>query len=160
MEPSTVTVIRVTTPAAMAAALAIRAEVFIEEQGVTVEEEHDGLDDAPTSHHVLALADDDTPLGTARLLVDGPGRVHVGRVAVRAPGRGAGVGRAIMCAIEQLAVAECTDPATGQVRIDLSAQETALEFYRRLGYTIDPRRYLDARLWHQDAHKILPTRSA
>jgi predicted GNAT family N-acyltransferase len=37
------------------------------------------------------------------------------------------------------------------VRVVLSAQETAMEFYRRLGYdVVTGERYLDAGIWHQD----------
>lgn len=140
----------------MAAALAIREEVFVGEQGVTLEEEHDGLDAAPTTTHVLAVSADGEPVGTARLLTDPthPGVVHVGRVAVRGSGRGLGVGRALMAAIETIALAEHADD--GVVRVELSAQETAIPFYVALGYEIAPERYLDARIWHRDASKTLP----
>lgn len=140
----------------MTAALAIREEVFVGEQGVTLEEEHDELDTAHTTAHVLAVADDGTPVGTARLLTDPahPGVVHVGRVAVRGAGRGLGVGRALMAELEAIAVAEHAD-ADGAVRIELSAQETAIPFYVALGYEIAPERYLDARIWHRDASKTL-----
>jgi len=140
----------------MAAAYAIREEVFVGEQGVTLEEEHDDLDTAPTTTHVLAVADDGTPVGTARLLSDPahPGVVHVGRVAVRSAGRGLGVGRALMDALEGIALDEHADDG-GHVRVELSAQETAIGFYEALGYEIAPERYLDARIWHRDAVRIL-----
>ncbi|HLR58284.1 MAG TPA: GNAT family N-acetyltransferase [Beutenbergiaceae bacterium] len=149
-----VTVLPVTTPEQMSAARRIRREVFIDEQGVKEAEEMDGRDDAPSTRHVLAFGRDQTAIGTARLLVDRPGLVHIGRVAVLPRARGRGIGTAIMTALEQLASAEHAD-ATGQVRIELSAQESALDFYRNLGYEIAPDRYLDARIWHQDAHKTL-----
>lgn len=144
----------------MAAAYAIREEVFVGEQGVTLAEEHDDLDTAPTTTHVLAIADDGTPVGTARLLADPthPGVVHVGRVAVRSTGRGLGVGRALMAELEAIALAEhAADDGTGsrQVRVELSAQEGAIPFYAALGYDIAPERYLDARIWHRDAGKTL-----
>jgi len=149
-----VTVLPVTTPEQMSAARRIRREVFIDEQGVKEAEEMDGLDDAPSTRHVLAFDSDHSAIGTARLLVERPGLVHIGRVAVLPRARGRGTGTAIMTALEQLASAEHAD-GTGQVRIELSAQESALEFYRHLGYEIAPDRYLDARIWHQDAHKTL-----
>ncbi len=145
----------------MAAAFAIREEVFVGEQGVTLEEEHDELDGVPTTTHVLALTDTGEPVGTARLLTDPahPGVVHVGRVAVRAAGRGLGVGRALMDAIERIALAEHAG-ADGRVRVELSAQESAIGFYTSLGYRIDGERYLDARIWHRDAHKVLSAGAA
>ncbi len=149
-----VAVLPITTPEQMAAAWRIRREVFVGEQGLSEAEEIDGLDEAPSTRHVLAFDEDQTAIGTARLLVERPGLVHIGRVAVLSRARGRGIGTAIMTALEQVASAEHTD-AAGQVRIELSAQESALDFYRHLGYEIAPHRYLDARIWHQDAHKIL-----
>ncbi len=148
------TVVRVSTPQEMKSAWGIRREVFIGEQGVTEEEELDGLDTEDSTHHVLGLTHTGEAVGTARMLVDRPGLVHIGRVAVSASVRGRGVGARIMSALEDLAVEEFRDEA-GVVRIELSAQESAIDFYRRLGYQISPTRYLDARIWHQDAHKIL-----
>lgn len=149
-----VTVLPVTTREQLELAWQIRREVFIGEQGVNEAEEIDGLDEAASTRHVLAFDEDQTAVGTARLLVDRPGLVHIGRVAVLARARGRGTGSAIMTALEQLASAEYSDES-GQVRIELSAQESALDFYRHLGYEIAPERYLDARIWHQDAHKTL-----
>lgn len=140
----------------MTAAFAIREEVFVGEQGVTLEEEHDGLDGLPSTTHVLAVTDDGEPVGTARLLTDPahPGEVHVGRVAVLRAGRGLGVGRALMAAVEAIALADHAG-AAGTVRVELSAQESAIPFYEALGYEIAPERYLDARIWHRDAGKTL-----
>ena len=153
----TITVIRVRTPAHLQEAWAVRREVFIAEQGVSEAEEIDGRDEAPTTHHVLARSGP-RAVGTARLLVDAPGRVHIGRVAVVRAARGRGVGALLMDALEEIAAREFADP-TGAVRVELSAQEEAIGFYRRLGYTIDPGRYLDARIWHQDAHKTVRARA-
>lgn len=149
-----VRIVRVRTGEQLASAWRIRREVFIDEQGVTEAEEIDGRDEEESTHHVLALDRTGKALGTARVLVERPGLVHVGRVAVLPTARGRGIGTALMAAVEQLAIAECAG-ADGAVRIELSAQESALGFYRRLGYQIAPERYLDARIWHQDAHKTI-----
>lgn len=149
----TITIQRVTTPAQLESARAVRRQVFIGEQGVTEAEELDGLDEEPTTRHVLAV-DGTHALGTARLLQERPGLVHIGRVAVLPALRGRGVGALLMAALEEMALAECAGD-DGSVRIELSAQVTAIEFYRRLGYKISPQQYLDARIWHQDAHKTL-----
>ena len=68
--------------AALAELRAVRDEVFVGEQGVPVEIEHDALDPACT--HVIARLLDGTTIGTARLTPD----QHIGRMAVRAPWRG------------------------------------------------------------------------
>ena len=68
--------------AALADLRAVRDEVFVGEQGVPIEIEHDALD--PLCAHVVARLLDGTPIGTARLTPDR----HIGRMAVRAPWRG------------------------------------------------------------------------
>ncbi|EFK99225.1 acetyltransferase, partial [Streptomyces sp. SPB78] len=49
-----------------AACFLVRKEVFVQEQGVPEDLEYDALDAGAA--HVLALADDGTPLGAGRLL--------------------------------------------------------------------------------------------
>jgi predicted GNAT family N-acyltransferase len=58
-----------------------------------------------------------------------------------------------MRALEDLAASRCD--VGSSVRIELSAQEQALGFYERLGYTIESDRYLDAGIWHRDAWKTV-----
>ena len=147
---------RVTTPGRLDEAIALRIEVFVDEQGVPVEEEVDGLDRAPTTTHVVARSTaSGAVVGTARLLTDAahPGEVHVGRVAVAAAGRGTGVGAALMHVLEETALAE--HAASGSVTVVLSAQVQAAGFYERLGYEVFGPVYLDAGIEHRDARKTL-----
>ncbi len=139
----------VTTAGQLEECYAIRMDVFVAEQHVPVAEELDALDEAPTTTHVLVRDARGTAVATGRLLTDPahPDVVHVGRVAVRRVARGTGVGRLLMEALHDRARALST-PA---VRVELSAQEQALPFYRRLGYVIGEARYLDAGIWHRDA---------
>ena len=152
-------VVVVRTPQQRAAMTAIRMAVFVEEQNVSPEREMDALDDDPSTVHVLALADDGTPLGTARLLAPHhPGEpAHVGRVAVSAAARGTGVGALLMVALEEHALARygVEHEGTRSVAVELSAQEQALGFYGRLGYVARPERYLDEAIWHRDAVKVV-----
>ena len=72
--------------------LEIRRAVFIEEQGVSVEDEMDGQDSKAL--HFLAR-DNTVPVGTARILIlDEIGKI--GRVCVLAPYRGRGHANALM----------------------------------------------------------------
>lgn len=149
-----VRVVDVVDAAGLDEAWAIRFEVFVDEQAVPVEEEVDALDSSPGTFHVLAYVDG-VPAGTGRVFPDGvPGNVHVGRMAVRAPFRGSGVGAALMAHLEGIAVAEyAVAGADGRltVVVALSAQESAMGFYSRLGYeVVSGKRYLDAGIWHQD----------
>ena len=162
-----VRVVRVTERDELELAWDVRTEVFVHEQHVPVDEEIDELDTAASTTHVLAL-DEVTgeALGTGRLLSDPAheGEVHLGRLAVRAAARGRGIGARLVIAIEGLALAghatadagATNDPGRLRVRVVLSAQESAIGFYRRLGYEIvSGERYLDAGIWHQDmAHTV------
>ncbi|MDP3262379.1 MAG: GNAT family N-acetyltransferase [Tabrizicola sp.] len=125
----------------IAACRALRRAVFIEEQGVSEAIEVDDLDDQAI--HLLAT-DNGTPVGSARLLVDGTiGKV--GRVCVLAHARGTGLGAALMRA----AVAEFrTIP--GVTKVKLGAQTHALRFYERLGFTATGPEYLQAGIPHRD----------
>ncbi len=160
---SAVEVRRVTDEDDLAAAFALRTEVFVVEQHVPPEEELDAADTSPTTTHVVAELDG-AVVGTGRLLTDPahPGEVHIGRVAVARRARGTGVGEAVMAALEEIALAEhAVAGADGvrRVRVELSAQEQALGFYRRVGYAVDEaRRYLDAGIWHRDAVKVVAER--
>jgi len=155
---------RVVDDVGLAAAHALRLAVFVDEQGVPVEEEIDDLDTAPTTTHVLVRdrEREGVVVGTGRLLTDPahPGEVHVGRVAVAASARGTGAGAAVMRALEQVALAEHAASGTDGrrvVRVLLSAQVQAVGFYERLGYTVSGPVYLDAGIDHRDAAKILAT---
>ena len=119
--------------------LAIRARVFIEEQGVPLELEIDGLD--PQALHVLAL-NDGRPVGTARMRpVEGHAKVE--RVAVLAEARGTGAGRALMEALHG------HDRRLGLPEIELHAQVQVIGFYERLGYRAFGPMFLDAGIEHR-----------
>lgn len=130
----------------IAACRALRRAVFIEEQGVSETIEVDDLDDQAI--HLLAT-DNGTPVGSARLLVQG-NIGKVGRVCVLAHARGTGLGVALMRA----AVAEFrTIPGVTQVK--LGAQTHALAFYERLGFTATGPEYLQADIPHRDMILLL-----
>jgi predicted GNAT family N-acyltransferase len=99
-------VTRVETPEAMAAAIAVRKRVFVEEQRVPIEEEVDRYDHEPWRRddvvHVVGRLDG-VVIATARLLLDAhAGELpHIGRVAVLAEHRGNGHGREIMRALHE-----------------------------------------------------------
>jgi len=102
----------------------LRCEVFVSEQGVPLELELDALDDAAT--HLAALRDSEV-VGTLRILQDGAA-AKIGRVAVRAALRQAGIGSALM----RRAAAIVSE--RGFSEILLHAQVAVAGFYRRLGY--------------------------
>lgn len=145
---------RVGTPADLAAALAVRTRVFVEEQHVPVEEEIDHHDAEPWTRsdvlHVIGRLDG-TVIATARLLLethDG-GYPHIGRVAVLAEHRGHGYGRALMRALQDEA------RALGFLGVTLAAQTHAVPFYEGLGYVARGPVYLDAGIEHRDMDILL-----
>lgn len=114
----------------------IRDEVFVHEQHVPPELEWDGLDE--TCLHVLAIAGDQ-PIGTARMLPDG----HIGRMAVRRPWRGRGVGGALLSYLLECARAQ------GLSEVRLNAQIHAIPFYERFGFNAHGEPFLDAGIPHR-----------
>lgn len=122
---------------------AIRRTVFIDEQGVPEDLEWDEHDAA--SVHFLAIADDATSIGCARLLPDG----HLGRMAVLPPWRGRGIGRAL------LEAAVATARMRGHAMLQLSAQTHAAGFYTRAGFITVGAEYEEAGIPHVAMQKDL-----
>ncbi len=126
--------------------LALRREVFVEEQGVPVAEEMDGLDAECT--HFLALAGGDV-VGTARLRVTDDGHAKAERVAVRRSVRRSGAGRALMRALED------ETRGRGRRELVLNAQLPVIAFYERLGYRVEGAEFLEAGIPHRAIRKPL-----
>lgn len=122
--------------AAKAALAAVRETVFMREQGVPEALEWDGLDE--TAMHFLAEDKHGRPIGTGRLLADG----QIGRMAVLAPWRSRGVGTAILEAILTAA------RSRGVETVRLHAQNHAVAFYQRFGFTTVSEAFLDAGIPH------------
>jgi predicted GNAT family N-acyltransferase len=116
---------------------AIRLEVFVREQAVPESLEWDDLD--PLSFHLLARDERGEPIGCARLTPHG----KIGRVAVRQPWRGQGVGLGLLRSL----VAR----ARGQGRADvvLDAQVSAVAFYEREGFVAHGEPFEDAGIVHR-----------
>lgn len=120
---------------------ALRRVVFIEEQGVSLEDEVDGRDGEAL--HLLARWNGQ-PVGTARILL-GPGYGKIGRVCVLGEARGQGIGAALIrAALDRLRGI----PGVGLAK--LGAQTHALGFYEGLGFTAEGPEYLDAGIPHRD----------
>lgn len=131
--------------AEIAAALALREEVFCGEQGVSLAEERDGRDEEAV--HIVVV-DDGVVVATCRLLVEGT-TVKLGRMAVSRTRRGLGLARAL------ITEAEARARALGAQRMVLAAQLNAQALYDRAGYDAYGDVFLDAGIEHVMMAKTL-----
>lgn len=121
------------------AAFALRREVFVWEQKVPEEEEHDA--DDLTATHFVAVTDGEV-VGTLRLIFL-PEHTKIGRVAVRLAYRGRGI------AGRMIGVAKDHARARGQERFYLTAQSDKLGFYERLGFAAFGPEFMDGGMPHR-----------
>ena len=126
---------------------AIRQRVFIEEQQVPESLEWDAED--REAQHFLAINGKGDAVGCARLLPKG----YCGRMAVLAPWRYQGIGRALLAAV--IAAAK----VRGLSSIELSAQRQAIGFYKRFGFQTIGDEYLEAGIVHVAMQKKLDARA-
>jgi predicted GNAT family N-acyltransferase len=131
--------------AEVAAALALREEVFCGEQGVSLAEERDGRDEEALH---LVVVDNGVVVATCRLLVEGT-TVKLGRMAVSRTRRGLGLARAL------ITEAETRARALGAERMVLAAQLNAQALYDRAGYDAYGDVFLDAGIEHVMMAKTL-----
>ena len=115
---------------------AVRREVFVVEQGVPEALEWDDADEVAL--HALATDASGRAIGCARLLPDG----HIGRVAVRRPWRGRGVGTALLARL--VAGAQ----ARGDRCAIVNAQVAAMPFYARHGFVASGEGFEEAGIPH------------
>lgn len=120
-------------------ALAVRLRVFCDEQGVSPEEEVDGLDDQ--AQHLVAVGPAGEVVGTLRLLFY-DATVKVGRVAVDRAWRG----RAIASRMLELALGEATRRGAREAR--LASQVEVVELYRGAGFEVASEVFEEAGIPH------------
>lgn len=121
--------------------LALRREVFIEEQQVEEELEVDGLDEGAI--HFLATAGEES-VGAARLrFVEDSCKFE--RICVRKRCRGQGTGKEILLAMMRYA----KDHFPGKL-CKMDAQLSALAFYEKLGWKPRGDTFLDAGILHRE----------
>jgi predicted GNAT family N-acyltransferase len=116
---------QVTTQRELEAAIVIQLRVFCEEQGIPKSLCLEGNDDAS---HVLAL-ERSRPVATARVIYRPDGDGELARVAVLPSHRKAGIGRALVLALEEIAVQNGVRCLTLKPHLHLEP------FYAGLGYT-------------------------
>jgi len=120
----------------------LRRAVFVEEQGIDPEIEADAAD--TQALHAVATNRFGMPVGTGRAVLDGQGGARIGRMAVLASVRGAGVGAATLSAL----VEGCQ--RRGASNILLHAQRDAVQFYSRHGFVPRGQPFEEAGIEHQE----------
>jgi len=119
-----------------AEAQAVRLEVFVQEQKVPLEMEWDEMDSRCI--HAVAYDGEGRAVGTGRLLPDG----HIGRMAVRKPARGSGIGALMLEALVEAA------RQRGDREVMLNAQTQAEPFYLRHGFLREGEVFMEAGIPH------------
>lgn len=105
-------------------AVDIRNEVFVKEQGFR--EEFDNAD--KRAMHIVGFIDDRS-VATSRIIEQADGSFLIGRIAVRKQYRKQGLGAEIIAAAEKL-ISE-----NGGKTVYIHAQEQAVLFYKKQGYS-------------------------
>ncbi|WP_439519439.1 YbgC/FadM family acyl-CoA thioesterase [Hydrogenophaga sp.] len=121
---------------------AIRTAVFVQEQRIPKELEWDEGD--AVAVHAVAYNHLGRPVATGRLVSHAPGVAKIGRMAVDRTLRGSRLGRDVLHALMEAA------RARGDTEVMLHAQQSAIGFYRRLGYVDQGVPFEEAGIPHQE----------
>jgi YbgC/YbaW family acyl-CoA thioester hydrolase len=125
-----------------ATASPLRHAVFVQEQGIPVEIEADAAD--AQALHAVAVNRFGMAVGTGRAVFAEDGSARIGRMAVLASVRGAGVEASLLTAL----VSGCQ--ARGAREVMLHAQADAVEFYRRHAFQPRGLAFQEAGIEHQE----------
>jgi predicted GNAT family N-acyltransferase len=150
----TVTVREARDAAEVEAAMRLRDRVFLDEQGVSREEEFDGLDDEAVQ---IVAVDEKGVVATCRLRFGGspggddlkPGTCKLERMAVEKRARGLGVGARLLAGAEREAAAR------GAELMVANAQTRAQGFYAGGGFEPEGELFMEAGIEHVKMAKAL-----
>jgi predicted GNAT family N-acyltransferase len=118
---------RITMEDDLRKAFHIRKEVFVEEQGVPLEDEFDEFDNLNGQCEHILVYFEEQPVGTGRVRwVNEFGKLE--RICIMEPYRKSGLGKVIITALEEIAQEK------GAARVKLHGQTHAEGFYKKLGY--------------------------
>lgn len=134
-------------PEASAESMALRHEVFVQEQGIPAQMAGDAADAGAL--HALARNRLGHVIAGGRLLAPAPGVARIGRMAVMRSQRGSGAGRAVLDALLEAA------RGRGDREAVLSAQSTAVNFYLRAGFAATGPAFTEAGIEHQEMRRAL-----
>lgn len=109
-------------------AFQIRREVFVEEQGVPLQDEFDGYDEPGAAARHILVHYEEQPAAAGRLRWIGD-TAKLERICVRANLRKFGLGSVVVKSLEKIAQEE------GFHKAKVHAQTQAQNFYEKLGYS-------------------------
>ena len=118
----------------------LRLAVFVVEQDC-VYQDLDGKD--TSALHMLGKTDEGEIIATARILIENPVKVIVGRVVVDGNYRKYGIGKELM----KQTISDI-NRLMGNVQINISAQKYLLNFYTSLGFISTDNEYLEDGIPH------------
>jgi len=121
-------------------AQAVRTQVFVDEQRISADLEHDAAD--AQAVHAVAFNRLGVAVGTGRLVAGAGGVARIGRMASLQPVRGAGVARSVLNALMQAA------RELGLTQVVLHAQSSARGFYERAGFEANGEGFEEAGIAH------------
>ncbi|WP_078549384.1 GNAT family N-acetyltransferase [Litchfieldia alkalitelluris] len=108
-------------------AFEIRKKVFVEEQGVPLEDEFDQFDHLEADCKHILVSQENEAVGTGRIrYVDDLGKLE--RICILLTHRKQGIGNIIIRTLEEIALER------GVNKVKLHAQTHAENFYKKLGY--------------------------
>jgi predicted GNAT family N-acyltransferase len=118
---------RITIEVDLNKAFQIRKAVFVEEQGVPLEDEFDEFDNLNGQCEHILVYYEEKPVGTGRVRwVDDFGKLE--RICILEPYRKFGLGKVIITSLEEIAQEK------GAKKVKLHGQTHAEGFYKKLGY--------------------------
>lgn len=115
--------------------LALRKEVFCDEQGFSPELDHDQYDDM--AFYALVYDQNEQPAATGRLYIDAQSRFHIGRMCTRKDMRGKGLGDLAIRMLLDLAL------RMNAPFVVVEAQLHAIGFYEKYGFVKEGDVFLD-----------------
>tara|TARA_B100000575_G_scaffold5940_1_gene4411 strand:- start:877 stop:1317 length:441 start_codon:yes stop_codon:yes gene_type:complete len=129
-------------------AFRLRIEVFIFEQKCPIEEEFDNYDNPASESIQFIVEEDGKCIGTARI-VNYKDKIKIERVCISKDKRKLNVGSKLMNHIHNYLI------KNGIKIIEISAQITAINFYKKLGYIEEGVEYIEARIRHIKMKKLV-----
>jgi predicted GNAT family N-acyltransferase len=134
----------------MDAAIGIRIAVFVNEQGVPMEEEIDQHDRSDRNAvHALVRDEMGNAVATGRYYMKDASTIQIGRMAVLPKGRGQGIGTTILERLMHEA------KSRGFTHVALSAQVHAIPFYERHGFLLSGPQFDECGIPHQEMTRKL-----